>query len=65
MYVILIIPEFAWEAGTVKAALPASVSEDICIIVLLLTFPFGHSYGVIVTHSPTGISWADTGKRML
>lgn len=42
--VILMAPQFVWEAGTFRAALSASVSEDICITILLLTFLCGDAY---------------------
>lgn len=49
----LMVPEFVWEAGTFRAALPASASEDICITIPLLTFLCGHAYSVIITRAHT------------
>jgi len=53
-----------WEAGTVRAALSASVSEDVCITILLQTLLCGHANSVVVTHThkhtPTHSLWCLT-----
>lgn len=63
--VILMVPEFAWEAGTFRAALSASVSEDICITILLWTLFQCDNNTHIHTCTDVGISWAGTGELML